>query len=64
MEEKSDTFTDSSRELQEGNGSRARYFVPSEILKTINDGYNEIVLERRNTDKSRNKEFKRKPTNQ
>lgn len=52
---------DGSRELQEGNGSRARYFVPSEILKTINDGYNEIVLERRNTDKSRNKEFKRKP---
>ena len=52
---------DGSRELQEGNGSRARYFVPSEILRTINDGYNEIVLERRNTDKSRNKEFKRKP---
>ena len=52
---------DGSRELQEGNGSRARYFVPSEILRTINDGYNEIVLERRNTNKSRNKEFKRKP---
>ena len=52
---------DGSRELQEGNGSRARYFVPSEILRTINDGYNEIVIERRNTNKSRNKEFKRKP---
>lgn len=50
-----------SRELQEGNGNRARYFVPSEILKTINNGYNEIVVERRNTDKSRNEEFKRKP---
>lgn len=52
---------DGSRELQEGNGKRARYFVPSEILKTINDGYNEIVIERRNTDQSRNQEFKRKP---
>lgn len=52
---------DGSRELQEGNGSRARFFVPSEILKTINDGYNEIVVERRNTDKSRSEEFKRKP---
>lgn len=51
---------DGSRELQEG-GSRARFFVPSEILKTINDGYNEIVVERRNTDKSRSEEFKRKP---
>ena len=50
-----------SRELQEGNGSRARYFVPSEILKTINNGYNEIVIERRNNDKSRSEEFKRKP---
>lgn len=50
-----------SRELQERNGSRARYFVPSEILKTINNGYNEIVIERRNTDKSRSEEFKRKP---
>lgn len=52
---------DGSRELQERNGPRARYFVPSEILKTINNGYNEIVVERRNTDKSRNEEFKRKP---
>lgn len=52
---------DGSRELQEGNGSRARYFVPSEILKTINNGYNEIVVERRNTDHSRSEEFKRKP---
>lgn len=52
---------DGSRELQEGNGARARYFVPSEILKTINNGYNEIVVERRNTDQSRNEEFKRKP---
>ena len=52
---------DGSRELEEGNGSRARYFVPSEMLKTINNGYNEIVVERRNTDKSRSDEFKRKP---
>lgn len=52
---------DGSRELQEGNGTRARYFVPSEILKTINNGYNEIVVERRNTDKSKGTEFKRKP---
>ena len=50
-----------SRELQEGNGDRARYFIPSEILKTINNGYNEIVVERRNTDRSRSQEFKRKP---
>ena len=50
-----------SRELQEGNGDRAIFFVPSEILKTINRGYNEIVVERRNTDYSRSKEFKRKP---
>lgn len=52
---------DGSRELQEGNGRRARYFVPSEILKTINNGYNEIVIERRNTDQSKSDEFKRKP---
>lgn len=52
---------DGSRELQEGNGDRARFFVPSEILKTINNGYNEIVVERRNTDQSRSNEFKRKP---
>ena len=52
---------DGSRELQETNGDRARFFVPSEMLKTINDGYNEIVVERRNTNKSKNNEFKRKP---
>lgn len=52
---------DGSRELQEGNGDRARFFVPSEMLKTINDGYNEIVVERRNMNKEKNKEFKRKP---
>ncbi len=52
---------DGSHELQEGNRSRARYFVPSELLKTITNGYNEIVIERRNTDFSRNNEFKRKP---
>ena len=52
---------DGSRELQEGNGDRARYFVPSDILKTINNGYNEIVVERRNTNKSKNQDFKRKP---
>src|SRR5574344_98773 len=40
---------DGSRELEEENGSRARYFVPSEILKNVNNGYNEVVIERRNT---------------
>ena len=50
-----------SQGLQESNGDRAKFFVPSAILKTINEGYNEIVVERRNTDKSRSKEFKRKP---
>ena len=52
---------DGSRELQEENGDRARFFVPSEIIKTINKGYNEIVVERRNTDYSRSSDFKRKP---
>ena len=52
---------DGSRELQEANGNRARFFVPSEMLKTINNGYNEIVVERRNNDKYKNSEFKRKP---
>ncbi len=50
-----------SRELQEGNGNRARYYVPSMMLKTINNGYNEIVTERRNTDIINREEFKRKP---
>lgn len=50
-----------SRELQEENADRTRCFVPSKILKTINDSYNEIVVERRNTDSSRSAEFKRKP---
>ena len=50
-----------SRELQEGNGTRARYFIPSELLKTISNGYNEVVIERRNNDKAKDKEFKRKP---
>ena len=52
---------DGSRELQEENEDRARFFVPSEIIKTINKGYNEIVVERRNTDYSRSSDFKRKP---
>ena len=52
---------DGSRTLQKENGNRAKFYVPSEILKTINDGYNEIVVERRNTDQSRSKELKRKP---
>lgn len=50
-----------SRELQKGNGARTRYFVPSEILKTINKRYNEIVIERRNTDRFKNESFKKKP---
>lgn len=52
---------DGSRVLQEGNGSRTRFLVPSEMLKTVNERYNEIVIERRNTDKSKKTEFKRKP---
>lgn len=52
---------DGSRELQEENCDRARFFVPSEILKNINNGHNEIVVERRNTDQSRSHELKRKP---
>ena len=52
---------DGSRELQKQNANRATYFVPSELLKTVNDGYNEIVIERRNADQSKYEEFKRKP---
>lgn len=47
------------RKLQAGLS--ARYFVPSEILKSINSGYNEIVIERRNNDRNKGTEFKRKP---
>ncbi len=50
-----------SRKLQECNGSRARYFVPSEILQTINNRYNEIVVERRSTKKNEDYPIKRKP---
>lgn len=50
-----------SRKLQEDNKNRAKFFVPSEILKTVNDGYNEIVIERRNMNKKKSCEFKRKP---
>lgn len=52
-----------SRILQEVNGVRARFFVPSEILKylRLNGGYNEIVIERRNVDLGKNQEFKRAP---
>ena len=50
-----------SRKLQEDNKNRAKFFVPSEILKTINDGYNEIVIELRNMNKKKSCEFKRKP---
>lgn len=49
-----------SRELQEGSHT-TKCFVPSEILKSVNEGYNEIVVERRNTDKSKSNDFKRKP---
>lgn len=47
------------RELQKRNGERAKYFTPAELLKTINDGYNEVVIERRNN--LTGKELKRKP---
>ena len=52
---------DSSKELQNGNGARARYFVPSQLLKTINEGYNEIVIERRNLKKTNNFQMKKEP---
>ncbi len=48
-----------SRMAQEDG--RARYYVPSMMIKKTGDsGYNEIVVERRNTDKKK-KDFKRKP---
>jgi len=52
---------DGSRGLQKYNGSRARFFVPSEIIDNTNHKYNEIVVERRNLDQSKCEEFKRKP---
>ncbi|MBQ6134685.1 MAG: hypothetical protein IJI60_00010 [Bacilli bacterium] len=48
-----------SREVQQRNGQRARFFLPQKILKTV--GYNEIVIERRNTEQLNRKHFKRKP---
>lgn len=50
-----------SRDLQEGNGQRARFFVPSEILASKRESYNEIVIERRNNDKNKSEQIKRKP---
>lgn len=50
-----------SRDLQFLNGGRARFFVPSEMLKTIHNEYNEIVIERRNINKSRSEGFKKEP---
>lgn len=50
-----------SRKVQELNKNRAKFFVPSEMLKTINDTYNEIIVERRDTSISQKNEIKRKP---
>lgn len=50
-----------SKGLIELNGNRAHYFVPSLLLKSIHDGYNEIVIERRNCCGSDKKHFKRVP---
>ncbi len=49
-----------ARVVQEGNGNRAKFYTPKEMLKTIQGGYNEIVVERRNTNKDK-EEYKRKP---
>ena len=49
-----------SRKTQEENNSRARFFLPQELLRK-NRGYNEIVIERRNTDRLNRKHYKRKP---
>ena len=51
---------DGPRTMQEGNLSRARFYTPDDMLKTINERYNEIVIERK---ESNNGEYpiKRKP---
>ncbi len=51
----------SSRMLMEENGNRAHYFVPSLIVNSINEGYNEIVIERRNCNSKNKEHFKRMP---
>ena len=50
-----------SKELMEGNGNRAHYFTPTLLVKSINDGYNEIVIERRNYSIHKKEHFKRYP---
>lgn len=50
-----------ARELQGGSEGITRYYVPSELLKYANNGYNEIVIERRNINKSKGDDLKRKP---
>ncbi|MFI3261248.1 MAG: hypothetical protein R3Y13_06020 [bacterium] len=42
------TSYNGSKELMDMNNGRARFFVPSLMLNSINNGYNEIVIERRN----------------
>ena len=49
-----------ARIVQEGNNNRAKFFTPNNILKSIQGGYNEIVIERRNQDKEK-EDYKRKP---
>lgn len=48
------------REVQEGNRQRAKFYIPSQLLKTINEGYNEMVVERRDCSLE-HETFKRKP---
>lgn len=50
---------DGARKHQEEN-ALCRFVTPREMLEST-DNYNEIVIERRNVDKSKGKEFKRKP---
>ncbi len=47
-------------QLMEGNGSRAHFFVPSMMLSST-EGYNEIVIERRNNLGNVHQHFKRMP---
>lgn len=50
-----------SRELQKENRARAKFHVPSMLLKTVNKFYSEVVIERRNSNKLKGNQIKRKP---
>ena len=48
----------SSKQFADGH---SKFYLPDELSKAISRGYNEIVIERRNTNKSKGSNFKRKP---